>query len=177
MERNRSPGMGALAQAARFLARRTSRRALLSRLGAALVGGVALPALPVDRRDKKAAPPGSFGARAQNHDDTQCNYWRYCALGGSLCSCCGGTANSCPAGTFAPATGWVGTCLNPQDQQLYLVMYRDCCGKQYCGRCSCLSAENEMPAYRTQSTDEFVWCFGTDQMAYHCTVASMVGKA
>lgn len=167
---------GVFVEVARFLARRTSRRSFLCRLGVALVGGMVLPTLPVNRSGSGTAQAASFGDRAQSTDETQCNYWRYCAIGGNLCSCCGGSAGSCPPGTFSPATGWVGTCLNPQDQQVYLIMYRDCCGKQACGRCGCLSSEKQLPVYRAQSSDEYVWCFGTEQMTYHCTVASMIGK-
>ena len=28
--------------------------------------------------------------------DTDCDYWRYCAIDGFLCSCCGGSANPVP---------------------------------------------------------------------------------
>ena len=165
---------GALTEVARFLARRSSRRSFLAKLGAALVGGVGLPLLPIDRRG--VAQAHDFSSRAQTHDDTQCNYWRYCALGGSLCSCCGGSTSSCPPGTFSPPTGWIGTCINPQDKQTYLVMYRDCCGKAICGRCACLSSEREMPVYRASASDELLWCFGTEEMAYHCTLAALIGK-
>jgi len=168
---------GVFVEVARFLARRTSRRAFLARLGAALAGGFVLPLLPVDRRGAAvAAAAASFGDRAQAQDDTQCNYWRYCALGGSLCTCCGGTTSSCPAGTTSPPTGWVGSCLNPHDRQTYLIMYRDCCGKEVCGRCGCLSSEHELPVYREQASDELLWCFGSDQMAYHCTLAALIGR-
>lgn len=170
-----SPGL--LEQGARLLARRTSRRGFLGRLGGVLVGGMILPVLPLDRRGSGAAAAADFGSRAQAHDDTQCNYWRYCAIGGNLCSCCGGTNSSCPAGTFAPLTGWVGSCLNPEDKKTYLVRYSDCCGKAICGRCSCLSSEHALPSYRAQSTDEFLWCFGTNQMAYHCTLSTVIGEA
>jgi methylamine dehydrogenase light chain len=60
---------------------------------------------------------------------------------------------------------------------MYLIMYRDCCGKASCGRCGCLSSDHELPTYRAQQTDEFLWCYGTDQMAYHCTMAALIGKA
>jgi methylamine dehydrogenase light chain len=167
----------ALVDVTRLLARRTSRRGFLARLGAVLVGGYMLPLLPVDRRNVTEASEGGFDARAQANDDTQCNYWRYCAIGGTLCTCCGGTISSCPPGTVAPPTGWVGSCLNPKDGETYLIMYRDCCGKEMCTRCRCDSSEGEMPVYRPQTSDAPLWCFGSDQMAYHCTHAALIGKA
>jgi methylamine dehydrogenase light chain len=27
-------------------------------------------------------------------DQASCDYWRYCAIDGFLCSCCGGTVNT-----------------------------------------------------------------------------------
>jgi len=168
---------GALVEVARFLARRSSRRSFLGRLGAALAGGFVLPLLPLDRRGVAAAEGGAFGAKAQARDDTQCNYWRYCAIGGTLCTCCGGTVSRCPPGTFAPPTGWVGSCLNPDDHQMYLIMYRDCCGKALCSRCECQSSEGELPVYRPQTSDAPLWCFGTDQMTYHCTNAALIGRS
>jgi methylamine dehydrogenase light chain len=164
-------------EAARALARRSSRRGFLGKLGAALVGANAFPLLPVDRRSVAEAKPGGFAAKAQAHDDTQCDYWRYCAIGGTLCTCCGGSVGTCPPGTVSPPTGWVGTCRDPKDRQTYLIMYRDCCGKEICNRCRCDSSEGELPVYRPQSSDAPLWCFGTDQMAYHCTNAALIGKA
>ena len=46
-------------------------------------------------------------------DPKTCEYWRYCALGGTLCACCGGTHKSCPPGAEASPITWVGTCRNP----------------------------------------------------------------
>jgi methylamine dehydrogenase light chain len=168
---------GVLVDAARFLARRSSRRGFLGRLGAALVGGFVLPLLPVDRRGIGVAQAAGFGARSQAHDDTQCNYWRYCSSDGYLCACCGGGPITCPPGTSPSPTSWVVSCIKPDDQQMYLVMYRDCCGKEVCSRCFCQSSERELPVYRPQNSDAPLWCFGTDQMAYHCTHAALIGKS
>src|SRR5699024_11783589 len=44
-----------------------------------------------------------------------CDYWRYCGVDGFLCTCCGGTATSCPPGAEPSPIAWVGTCHNPKD--------------------------------------------------------------
>jgi hypothetical protein len=90
----------------RRLARVTSRRSFLSRLGVMLTGAAALPLLPVVR---------AFAAESVSElgDPQSCDYWRYCALGGTLCTCCGGTYNTCPPGSEPSPITWVGTCRNP----------------------------------------------------------------
>jgi methylamine dehydrogenase light chain len=169
---------GVFVNVSRFLARRTSRRSFLARVGMSFVGGFLLPLLPLDRRGAPGtAQAAPFVNTAQTKDDTKCNYWRYCAIGGSMCTCCGGTVDSCPPGTFTPPTGWVGSCVNPDDHETYLVMYRDCCGKENCSRCGCGSSEGEMPIYRPQLSGLVLWCLGTEQMSYHCSHAKIVGKA
>mgnify|MGYP000541177161 CR=1 FL=1 len=40
----------------------------------------------------------AFARNAQTKDENACDYWRYCAIDGSLCTCCGGGIHSCPAG-------------------------------------------------------------------------------
>ena len=78
-------------QSSRELAKRSSRRHFFGRLGAFLVGASALPLLPV-LRASAAEGPQEIG------DPQSCDYWRYCALGGTLCTCCGGSVTSCPPG-------------------------------------------------------------------------------
>ncbi|MDX3884330.1 MULTISPECIES: methylamine dehydrogenase (amicyanin) small subunit [Edaphosphingomonas] len=168
---------------ARRLAGRTSRRSMISRVGTALVAAPLFPLLPVDRMKAHAAEPAEpdtrsdFQKKAQTKDDTECNYWRYCAIDGSLCTCCGGTTSMCPPGTQPSLTSWVGTCLNPDDKRLYLIAYRDCCGTSGCGRCRCDNTEEATPAYRPSGNNEIIWCFGTSSMAYHCSTAALVGVA
>ncbi|MCB1543269.1 MAG: amine dehydrogenase, partial [Rhodoblastus sp.] len=100
--------MGVFDRAAESAARKSAqligRRSLLSSLGKVLVGGAVLPMLPFDRsaRAQGAAP-------APEKTDTDCEYWRYCALDGFLCSCCGGSLTSCPPGTEPSTVTWVGT--------------------------------------------------------------------
>src|SRR5262249_26322261 len=79
------------ARGSRHLARGPPRRSFITRLGGLLTGAAVLPLLPVAR---------AFSAdRVQDLGDPEsCEYWRYCALSGTLCACCGGTANQCPPG-------------------------------------------------------------------------------
>jgi methylamine dehydrogenase light chain len=161
-----------------------SRRSLLSRMGTALMAGAVMPALPMTRKAHGQepayvpTPAGEIFARdAQTADNTACNYWRYCASDGYLCSCCGGGPANCPAGTTPSPTSWVGSCINPEDSKTYLIAYRDCCGKDSCSKCACLGLEGEMPVYRPQLNNDIIWCFGASSMVYHCSSAAIVGEA
>lgn len=154
----------------RGIARRSSRRSFLARLAAAVAGGMLLPVLPVDRL-------ASRGHAAEEGDPTSCDYWRYCAVDGYLCSCCGGAPGKCPPGSSPSPTSWVGTCQYPGDGAMYLIAYRDCCGKDSCGRCACLRTEGELPVYRPQLNNDMVWCFGAPTMMYHCSNATIIGRA
>jgi methylamine dehydrogenase light chain len=160
----------------RKIAGHSSRRSLLARLGAVLVGAPVIPLLPVARA--QAAPLSDFARSAQTKDDAKCDYWRYCAIDGLLCTGCGGGVHSCPPGTQASPTSWVGTCMNPDDGKSYLIAYRDCCGRAVCKtEAFCDGAEREMPVYRPQGDNEIIWCFGLSTMAYHCSTAAYVGPA
>ncbi|MCY4428089.1 MAG: methylamine dehydrogenase (amicyanin) light chain [Halieaceae bacterium] len=169
-------------QSSRQLTRRTSRRHLLTRLGILLVGGSSLPLLPVARATGNAGGyPGvaaqSTGNPADPGDPTDCNYWRYCAIDGYLCSCCGGTQNSCPPGTEMSPLTWIGTCRNPADGIHYIISYNDCCGKTSCGRCLCNRNEGDKPLYRAQSNNDTNWCLGTQSSVYTCSTAVILGVA
>jgi methylamine dehydrogenase light chain len=160
----------------RRLAGSTSRRSFLSRFGATLVAAPLFPLLPVDRASaQKAKLSSEFSSSAQAEDDAKCNYWRYCAIDGFLCTCCGGGVHTCPPGSQAAPTSWIGTCLNPADSRTYLISYRDCCGVGACGQCFCRSTERETPVYRPQGNNDIIWCFGTSSMEYHCSTAALVG--
>src|SRR4051794_36270551 len=102
-------------KSARAVARRTSRRSFAASVGAMLTGAALLPLLPFDRSGR------ALGAEApplKPTDDPQsCEYWKYCALDGFLCSCCGGSSHSCPAGTTPSPITWIGTCHNPVDSR------------------------------------------------------------
>jgi methylamine dehydrogenase light chain len=154
----------------RQLARDHGRRSFLAKLGTLVAGASVLPLLPVAR---------AFGAEGLQEigDPRSCDYWRYCALGGTLCSCCGGTMSSCPPGAEASPVTWVGTCKNPVDDQDYLISYNDCCGKAVCARCGCHNTERDKPVYFPSKSNDILWCFGTESHAYHCTVAVVMGKA
>jgi methylamine dehydrogenase light chain len=158
---------GLLEAASRALARRTSRRSFLARLGGALVGAAALPLLPIARAH---AGDGS-------DDPASCSYWRHCSIDGFLCSCCGGTQTACPPGTEMSPITWLGTCRNPADGKDYVISYNDCCGQTFCGRCQCNQNEGDKPIYVAPRSNDIVWCFGVPSTAYHCTVALVVGSA
>ena len=166
----------------RRLAGSSSRRSLLTKLGAALVAAPIFPLLPVSRAqaqkpDRSVEAKTAFARSAQTKDDTKCDYWRYCAIDGSLCSCCGGAVNACPAGAQPSPVSWVGTCINPDQGKAYLIAYRDCCGKPACGQCGCDNTDRETQLYLQQLNNNIIWCFGTSSMEYHCSTAVLVGAA
>lgn len=154
----------------RQLAKRSSRRRFIGRLGAFLVGASALPLLPVSRANAESGLP-------EMGDPQSCDYWRYCALGGTLCTCCGGSLTTCPPGAEPSPISWVGTCHNPVDDKDYLISYNDCCGKATCTRCFCHRAERDLPVYSPSKANDILWCFGTESREYHCTVAVVLGEA
>lgn len=163
----------------RRLAGFTSRRSFLSKVGVSLLAAPILPLLPVAR--VTAAEPSQktdFERYAQAKDPNKCNYWRYCALDGILCGCCGGGVHTCPAGAEPSPISWIGTCLNPEDNRSYVIAYRDCCGKPACSAgkdCECDSVDRELPLYRSQLNNDIVWCFGNAAATYHCSTAALVG--
>ena len=167
------------ARASRRLARRTSRRSFLTRFGAVLVGGVALPLLPVARGSSqaRAAAPGEPDPATPVGDPSSCDYWRHCAIDGFLSSCCGGTHTSCPPGTEMSLITWLGTCRNPEDGKDYVISYNDCCGKDLCGQCVCQRHEGDRPVYFPPRSNDINWCMGRAGVVYNSTVAVVVGVA
>jgi methylamine dehydrogenase light chain len=155
----------------RQLARHSSRRSLLATLGRMLVGAALVPLLPVDRSARAAGSP------AAAEDPQSCDYWRYCAIDGFLCACCGGSSTSCPPGTAASPITWIGTCHNPADRRDYIVSYNDCCGKTSCGNCTCNRNEREKPMYRPSRNNDLNWCMANTDSNYHCSVSVILGVA
>ena len=99
----------------RQIARRQGRRTFLARVGTLLVGAAAVPLLPVARAsaDSSRVPLPNEDDLGPAGDPKRCDYWRHCAIDGSACACCGGSATSCPPGTEVSPVTWVGTCRNP----------------------------------------------------------------
>jgi methylamine dehydrogenase light chain len=162
----------------RRVAHSHGRRSLITRLGVALVGGAALPMLPFDRSGQFGTAHAAGKKKLAAADDpTKCEYWRYCAFDGYLCTCCGGTLTACPPGTEASKASWVGTCMNPGDGRQYLVSYNDCCGKGACGECLCNNNERERPGYRLGTHNDINWCMGNSSSMFHCTTSVIVGTA
>ena len=166
--------------AVRFFAGRTSRRSFLGKLGAVITGVGAFPLLPMARPNatELAVPVEEESAVIpEMGDDQSCEYWRYCAFSGQICSCCGSSMTQCPPGSETASVAWAGTCHNPLDGQDYLISYNDCCGKSACGRCGCHRSEGDRPVYFPSKSNSILWCFGSNSHAYHCTLARVVGKA
>jgi len=158
----------------RTVARRTSRRSWLGMLGGVVAGAATLPLLPVARAAgvlRRAEDVPDTG------DPTSCDYWRYCAIDGFLCSCCGGSANTCPPGTEQSPVTWIGTCANPEDGRKYVISYNDCCGKSGCGSCMCNRNEGDRPMYHPSKSNDLNWCLGTKSALYNCSTAIITGLA
>ncbi len=162
-----------LEKSARNVAQHSSRRSLLTGLGTALVGAASIPLLPVARASdqQQAQKPDESG------DPTSCDYWRYCAIDGFLCECCGGNYNTCPPGTEMSTLTWIGTCKNPTDGRNYVISYNDCCGVTQCGTCLCQRDERDRPIYRADKSNDVNWCLGSESTVYHCSTAIVVGLA
>ncbi len=170
---------GWFTRSARRVARGTSRRGFLARFGAAIVGGAALPLLPVARPAYAAREPapGEPDPNTSLGDPSDCAYWRHCAIDGFLASCCGGSRTSCPPGTEMSPITWLGTCRNPVDGRDYIISYNDCCGKGTCGRCFCNRNEGDKPVYYSHKSNDINWCMGRQGVVYNSTVAVVVGVA
>jgi methylamine dehydrogenase light chain len=166
-------------RASRALARRSSRRGLLARVGALLVGAAGVPLLPVARAQEGSAraPRAPENIPGPEGDPAHCEYWRHCAIDGFLCSCCGGSHTACPPGTEMSPVSWIGTCHNPSDGKDYVILYNDCCGKGLCGRCFCNRNEGDRPAYHPYRANDINWCGGAISQVYNCSTALVVGLA
>ena len=165
------------------LSERATRRSLLARAGQWLIGltGVTvLSSLPVNRAFGQNAKIGKDGSITQAHDPTECNYWRYCNLSGTLCAgCVGGGLTSCPPGSQLGAEFWYGCCEDPESGQTYMIAYQDCCGKSNCGgSCGGYSEQTEPYNSAMPSQDNnILWCMSNESQTYTCTVAPIVAES
>ena len=168
-------------QSARNVAQRSSRRGALARLGRVVAGAAALPLLPYDRVANAQTPAAASAASgtlaAGVNDPKSCDYWKYCAVDGWLCSCCGGTSTSCPPGSTPSPITWIGTCRNPNDGRDYMVSYNDCCGTTSCGHCLCSRNEGEKPLYKLSLDNDINWCMANPVSTYVCSVSYILGVA
>ena len=164
-------------KSARKVAQTSSRRGLLKALGGGIVGGGLLPLLPVARAAENTPDNSNVKAPQDEGDASSCDYWRYCAVDGFLCECCGGSYNTCPPGTQMSPITWIGTCQNPVDGRQYVISYNDCCGTTQCGTCLCQRDERDRPLYRADKSNDINWCLGADSSVYHCSTAVVVGLA
>ena len=156
---------------ARNIAQTHGRRGFIKGVAATLVGSSTIPLLPVARAAEPVTMPQEQG------DPSSCDYWRYCAVDGFLCDCCGGTYKSCPPGTEMSPITWIGTCRNPVDGRSYVISYNDCCGKTQCGSCLCQRDQGDRPLYRSDKSNDVNWCLGASSSVYHCSTAVVVGLA
>jgi methylamine dehydrogenase light chain len=169
-------------RSSRKVAQSTSRRSVLTGIASLIFGAATIPLLPVARAaEKQKGYPGvgsqTSGLEGDPGDPTSCDYWRYCAIDGFLCSCCGGSASTCPPGTEMSPITWIGTCLNPADNKNYIISYNDCCGITSCGRCLCNRNENDKPTYRPQANNDINWCLGATSNVYTCSTGVVLGVA
>ena len=165
---------------ARNIAHTTSRRSFVTRVGAVLMGGVAVPLLPVARAaesNERPRVPDDGLIEGDEGDPTKCAYWRNCGMDGFLCGECGGSITSCPPGTEMSPVTWIGTCKNPADGKDYIISYNDCCGKSSCNRKRCNRNEGDLPNYFPAKSNDIIWCLGTTTNIYHCTVTLVLGLA
>lgn len=164
-------------EGSRQLARHTSRRSFLNKLGVSVLGLAATPLLPMARAagPARTAIAGEPDPSTPEGDPTNCNYWRFCSLDGFMASCCGGTARSCPPGAEMSPVAWIGTCRNPLDGKNYIVSYNDCCGKTSCQRCFCHRNEGEKPVYYPSKSNDIDWCMGKAGVVYNSTVSIVIG--
>jgi methylamine dehydrogenase light chain len=160
----------------RRIAQTGSRRGALRWLGTLMTGAAVVPLLPVSRASA-SVPTVTFGNPQDPGDQNSCDYWRYCAIDGFLCSCCGGSPSKCPPGSEMAALTWIGTCQNPADKRHYIISYNDCCGISSCGRCLCNRNEGDRPVVRPQSNNDTNWCVGTSSTVYTCSTAVIIGVA
>jgi methylamine dehydrogenase light chain len=166
---------GRMERHVRTAAQLRGRRSAMAKLGRIIIGGTLLPMLPFDRSHGAAqSAPGAVD------EDTSCEYWAYCSMGGTRCNACGGTANQCPPGSQPSILSWVGTCTNPTDKKSYLVSYSDCCGKTDCDapeEAFCYHSKGERPGYRIGAYNDTNWCMANANLSAHCSTAIIVGVA
>ena len=158
-------------RSSRTIAGYSSRRGVLAAIGRLLIGGALLvPVLPVARAFG-ATPPSSEGDK----ESEDCDYWKYCGMAGSLCSCCGGSSHQCPVGTEPSKVHWVGTCKSASDGKNYIVAYHDCCGQAACGKCWCENEVGNRPGYVMGLHGNVDWCMANNTLPAMCTTATIMG--
>ena len=146
---------------------RAGRRSVLRSAGRVAGRCRRLPLLPGQPRRRKM-----LGQGAGPGDSATCDYWRYCAIDGFLCACCGGSVTVCPPGTEPAPITWVGTCRNAADGRTTSFRTTIVAARRSCGRCLCNRNEGDGPLYRPPISNDYNWCVGSKaNIPYHCTVS------
>lgn len=174
-------GGGTASRAARKLSERTSRRGMLARMGAWMIGAAGVTtvaALPVSRA--LADTSDKIVPDYAGKDPSKCEYWRWCNMDGSPCAdCAGGGVTTCPPGSTPGAEFWVGCCTHPDSKKTYLVAYYDCCGGAGCAATFCAEPHVQAQMYNPVSgsfDQEIIWCVSEESQSYTCTLAPIIGE-
>jgi methylamine dehydrogenase light chain len=154
---NLSPSDRLAEQLSRRLAVGSTRRSLLGRASALLLGAIGVKLVPV-------VPVIDRAALAKTAAAAMCSDWQYCGISGSPCTLCNnGNDTTCPTGTSQGSGSWQQCCTNPQGKSIEIT-YWDCCinGADVCPNSTVCKGANKCPTIA-------VWC--NQGWTYSCSQA------